>query len=404
MTLMTMVCEECGAEGAKLRCTKCKSCYYCSKGCQNKNWRGIHKRVCSTDPQQRPFVPVEMALERALTRQRPAEVPPPTEATCYICLENGAEKPLLRGCACRGDSAGYVHFDCLASYAASGETSDDIGSAIMRWRRCVNCKQLFRGTLELMILRQFWRRHRSGGQQLRVAASTLLVCVLDSNGEGHAATRLSEATAKQNAENIGYLLQHKLRRARTMASNGQKLEALTLLTSTLPQAKQYDTIRMAHMTLDVNMEIANVLLGLERHQECLETASQCVAFAKHHIGNEHSNTLHSMKLYAAASFNLGRFDESKTVLTEVLSIHTRVFGKDHPGTHETAFLLLKSNHMLRQESLKNHDDEHDDDHDSEDEDATTTEDSLDSIGGDDSLVNDHDGEVHNDHSSPDELD
>ena len=65
-------CEECGTvlDPAKiLRCTKCKACFYCSAACQKRNWK-IHKRVCSTDPLLRRFVPVEMAVERALAKQK----------------------------------------------------------------------------------------------------------------------------------------------------------------------------------------------------------------------------------------------------------------------------------------------------------------------------------------------
>ena len=66
---------ECRADGAKLRCGKCKFCFYCSKTCQASNWK-IHKRVCTEDPSLRPFVPVEMAVERALAKEPPMEQAP----------------------------------------------------------------------------------------------------------------------------------------------------------------------------------------------------------------------------------------------------------------------------------------------------------------------------------------
>ena len=37
---------------------------------QTRNWR-LHKRVCSTDPLLRPFIRVEMAVERTLATQAP---------------------------------------------------------------------------------------------------------------------------------------------------------------------------------------------------------------------------------------------------------------------------------------------------------------------------------------------
>ena len=62
--------------GAKpLRCGHCKVIFYCSKGCQKRNWK-LHKCACTTDPSLRPFVPVEMAVERALTKEPPMEQAP----------------------------------------------------------------------------------------------------------------------------------------------------------------------------------------------------------------------------------------------------------------------------------------------------------------------------------------
>ena len=69
-----MRCEECRADGATLRCGHCKI-YYCSRECQAKNWK-IHKRVCSAENSLRPFMPVEMAVERALAKQPPMEQAP----------------------------------------------------------------------------------------------------------------------------------------------------------------------------------------------------------------------------------------------------------------------------------------------------------------------------------------
>mmetsp|Transcript_50594 Transcript_50594/g.107778 ORF Transcript_50594/g.107778 Transcript_50594/m.107778 type:complete len:404 (+) Transcript_50594:122-1333(+) len=44
----------------------------------------------------------------------------PEGAACYICLDDGLDeegKPLVRDCACRGDSSGFVHMSCLVEYA-----------------------------------------------------------------------------------------------------------------------------------------------------------------------------------------------------------------------------------------------------------------------------------------------
>ena len=104
-------CQVCRVEGCHLRCTKCKTSYYCSRDCQAKDWN-VHKLICSTDPAKRGTVSVELAIERALAKQPPMEEAP-KDACCYICLEGDGEEKLMRGCACRGDSAGFVHLKCF---------------------------------------------------------------------------------------------------------------------------------------------------------------------------------------------------------------------------------------------------------------------------------------------------
>ena len=167
-------CEECRADGATLRCGNCKFCFYCSRTCQAKNWK-IHKRVCSTDPLLRPYVPVEMAVERVLAKLPPMEQAP-KDAFCYICLEgDGASSKLMRGCACRGDSAGFVHLDCLTELARSKEASGDLHAIWEAWTSCGNCKQVLTGALDLEMRRRSWRHHRSSqDENLRYKCDEIL--------------------------------------------------------------------------------------------------------------------------------------------------------------------------------------------------------------------------------------
>ena len=41
-------CDQCGKPGAKLKCSKCGSAYYCGKQCQVAAWRAGHKSACAT--------------------------------------------------------------------------------------------------------------------------------------------------------------------------------------------------------------------------------------------------------------------------------------------------------------------------------------------------------------------
>ena len=124
----------------------------------------------------KPHVPIEMAAERVLKRL-PSQEKAPADATCYICLDHDSK--LMRGCACRGDSAGFVHLECLIEFAERNEED---------WSRqsfafCIICKQGFTGALRLQLLRRWWRRHRHEGVESRrlVASSHRLGDLLGMN-------------------------------------------------------------------------------------------------------------------------------------------------------------------------------------------------------------------------------
>ena len=330
----TRHCEECGAvlDPTKvLRCIKCKVCFYCSRECQTRNWR-LHKRVCTTEPLLRRFVPVEMAVERSLAKQ-PSMEQAPKEAFCYICLEgDGKSSKLRRGCACRGDSAGFVHLECLAELAASQVDCDAVFKA---WTKCGNCKQSFTGALGLEMDRCFWRRYRSRQDQLtlRYNSTRNLAIWLGDNAENDAANQLLDEVSTCVGHDKELLLELKLLRAGLLIKNGEKLDALGLLQAMLPEAKLYTASpELYGVTL---LHIADLLLGLDRYQGAYEAAAEAVASAKANFGLEDSRTLTAMKMHAVAYARLGRVEEAKTSFDDLLAIEIRVFGRDHKYTQDT---------------------------------------------------------------------
>jgi hypothetical protein len=83
-------------------------------------------------------------------------------AVCYFCLEDGKdddEKPVVRNCSCRGDSAGFAHLSCLIKNAThkslqitsrtTASTKFDATAFTEPWETCINCKQSFKGQLAL---------------------------------------------------------------------------------------------------------------------------------------------------------------------------------------------------------------------------------------------------------------
>ena len=82
-------------------------------------------------------------------------IPDSGAAACYFCLEEEAdeeEMPPVRDCSCRGDSAGFAHFSCLAKYAeqkCKRAVEGDMPSFIEPWEKCNNCKQPFQNQLSV---------------------------------------------------------------------------------------------------------------------------------------------------------------------------------------------------------------------------------------------------------------
>ena len=322
---MSHRCEACGAAEAKLRCGQCQSVYYCTKKCQKRDWRGLHKFVCTEDPNLKRYVPIEAAVERALKKQPECEVT--REATCYICLEGDN---LLRGCACRGDSAGFVHVGCLVKYASSAKDQ------IAAWTQCMNCKEFFQDRLRLEMNRAWWQRDRNDDANGTLTASfASLATALDINDESTAANVLFNAAAKAMPADDGLLpLIVKLRRADALASAGNFNQALHLLDAMLPDAELYDSLANNQVALEVKKQLLKLLLRLERFQECLDRASQYLDAALVDNGPEHHHTLAVMMAKAAALRELHRYDASIALFEDVIKIESRIYGPNHPLSRE----------------------------------------------------------------------
>ena len=335
---MPGVCEECRADDATLRCSKCKI-FYCSKTCQARNWK-IHKHVCSTDPADRPdrpFVPVEMAIERTLAKL-PTLANVPKGAFCYICLEGG--DGLMRGCACRGDSAGFVHLECLTKLAETKDESDqhrdEARQALIDvWTQCTHCKRGFTGPRGMTMFRRFWRRYRSSeDMELRYYLVRELADIIGDHGELDAATQLLGEASKCAADDMGIILNTKRLRAMMLVKNGQSLDGLDLLKATLAQVKEH-TADDPILVFKTMYDVCVVSHKLGRIQECLDTAMENVALAKAEFGPEDGYTLIARNMYAQACTQLGRVEEAKVIFDDVLATQTRVFGREHQQTQYT---------------------------------------------------------------------
>ena len=240
----------------------------------------------------------------------------------------------MRGCACRGDSAGFVHIKCLTELAISKEASGDRQVVFKGWTSCGNCKQLLQSALQLEMSRRFWRHYRSGqdlGQ--RYTAVKCVASLLGLNGEVDAANQLLDAASSCVEHDKEALLDLKVLRAGMLVTNGQNLEALGLLQAMAPEAKEY-TANPHYYGLTM-LQKADVLLRLGRYQEAHEVATEVVAIVKAKFDLEDPKTLSAMSMYARACAKLGRVEEAKANFNHVLTTQTRVLGRDHPQTQDT---------------------------------------------------------------------
>ncbi len=91
-------------------------------------------------------------------------------APCWICLEDGPDDsgaPLVRDCACRGETSAGYHLSCIIDYAKvkTNEAIDlretkqkAVPSVREPWKRCPNCKQPYMASIRLQ-LAEAWLEH-----------------------------------------------------------------------------------------------------------------------------------------------------------------------------------------------------------------------------------------------------
>ena len=101
----------------------------------------------------------------------------------------------------------------------------------------------------------------------------------------------------------------------------------------LPEAKVYTT--NPELYFQVSMLLATVFRDLDRYQEAHEAATDAVVFAKAKYGPEDPAALTAVKQYAFTCAKLGRVEEAKTNFEDVLTIQTRVLGREHDDTQNT---------------------------------------------------------------------
>jgi len=248
----------------------------------------------------------------------------------------------VRGCACRGDSAGFVHLECLIEYADRDEENP-----LKRSLTCVDCKQDFTGALQWQVYRDWWRRHRDDSlEPMRLIVScNLLSNLLGAYGEKDAAKRLIN-NFSDSARSFNEMDFNKLNVASRMAEERPE-GALKLMEEVLSQAKQDGDLKMA---INAQGHIIRELHRLERYEETVAMATECLESAMTSCGVSSDAGLIQQKhaclcMFATLCGMTGRFDESKRAFDELIASATRILGRDHQDTRgyfcDRAILLQK---------------------------------------------------------------
>ena len=146
-------CATCGRQDLRItRCAGCKSVGYCGPACQKAGWPS-HKKECKRIVRaaaaekarilEKPRRKYEEAAAAAVEECR-ARIP--DGAVCYACNKGG---DLVRGCSCRGPSAGIIHLECLIKFAEAQICDQDYVKVL---NKCGQCQQRFEGNVQLALV------------------------------------------------------------------------------------------------------------------------------------------------------------------------------------------------------------------------------------------------------------
>jgi len=327
--------------GARQRCSKCQGCWSCDNACAKRAWR-LHKLFCTENPTLKRHVPTELAIERALTRIPKAEEVP-DDAVCYVCHHrhgpDGSAVP-LRGCACRGPSAGFAHVDCLVEMASRNKFVTVEGRGpISRWRHCATCHQQFTGALEIEMARRCWRYFRDTPSRVdKCHAGKSLAGVLATFGELDVVERLHDEAGRGVADD-NLILSMEAERARSLVKLFRPRDALEILSRVRPRMELRAN---AHVRIKYNYVMSTTLAVLGRVEDALPLTADVVECARTDQYGPHSaGTLNAMDFRAVFLQKNGGFEEAKVMLRHVLAARTRLLGPNHEQTRRTVDILRR---------------------------------------------------------------
>ena len=266
---------------------------------------------------------------------------------CWVCLEadGGAERPLERGCACRG-GAGFVHVDCLASAASASPKL---------WSRCPVCEQRWTGRLQLGIA----RAHVAALEQLpaehhdRLFAATTLADALGDAGRLEEAIAIALDALQKRRAHFGAddesTLTSLSRLGTLYIRAGQHPEALQALSEALAGLRA--TRAHSAECLSCMNNLAALHSRMTNDAAAAFLIEEALAIKRAQLGDRHPDTLFTQGNLGALLERMGQHDRALALLQATLEAQRQLLGSAHPSTIGSIGNLASTHWRMRRLDL-----------------------------------------------------
>ncbi|CAE8629483.1 unnamed protein product [Polarella glacialis] len=245
---------------------------------------------------------------------------------CFVCIEAGAD--LLRGCACRGTSAGFVHLQCLVEAAQANRAT---------WFRCPTCKQEWTGRLGLGIARARYSlvAEMPEEDEDRLDAAMDLTRALSKSGDFAEALQLGHETLTTLRRVSGEEHEDTLRAMSCLAyvhfEMCDEAEALPLETEILAVKRRM--LGNDHPeTLAAIANLAATYADLSHHDVALPLLTESLEGERRTRGSDHTASIIAMNNLATLHMHMGNAEEALPLYTESVERNQRLLGSQHPNT------------------------------------------------------------------------
>ena len=214
--------------------------------------------------------------------------------TCFICLEDGSDEGLVRGCSCRGGN-GFAHMSCLAEQARRSHTAanqrrrwdpDGFKKSWSLWHTCGQCKQQYHGVVKFALGWVCWKTYVGQPEYLSAMHSL----------------------------------------AHGLYDMGNYEDALTAYKAELFVLQRHGGSEEQILEVQQGVAMTCHALGGHRRDEGLRMHRDVYHRSLNLFGEENRHTLIEANNYAATLRDQQHFEEARSVLRRMMPVAQRVIG------------------------------------------------------------------------------